>query len=58
MLIHSYIYMKTLMISNELHKDWKVFCSKKEIRMIVGTELAIELAMRTNREYEKKHGGK
>ncbi len=39
--------MKTLQVSNEVHKDWKVFCSKKEVSIVDATEIALKLAMKS-----------
>ena len=51
--MYFYFPMKTLNISNELHKEWKIFCSKKDIRIMIATELAIELAMKTYNKNKK-----
>lgn len=39
--------MPNLLVSKELHTKWKVYCSKKEVKMIDATEIALELAMKS-----------
>ena len=46
--------MKTLLVSDDLHKRWKILCSRKEIKIIDATALALELAMRNNKKIKTK----
>lgn len=38
--------MKTLLVSDQLHKEWKIYCSKKSIKILDATEIALNLAMK------------
>ena len=37
------------MINRALHIKWKIFCSKKDIKITDATELALELAMKSKK---------
>lgn len=37
--------MKTLLVSDDVHKRWKVFCSRKDIKMQEATDIALQSIM-------------
>ena len=41
--------MKSLAISNELHYEWKVFCSNRAVSIFDATKLALLMAMKSKK---------
>lgn len=40
--------MKTLLVSDDRHKEWKIYCSKNGIKMLDATDFALAIYIRRN----------